>query len=483
MSNVQEKKEAHIFISYSHKDADKVLPVIEGLIMRGFRVWYDDNIESGSDWSEELALHIEECGCFMPFLSENYLASMNCIGELEYALNHKVTTAPVYLTNCRLGRKYEFKLSGTQAVERSKWKTPEDILNRLCRSKPVVWCKEGINSEEALQAELAEQARKNNKRQMAALRRKAAREEKRAEEERKKQERLQNAKREERKKRGCGCLFWVVVLLLIAGWFGYRWLCFAEKNIGFAILCKYEDASDYMTYLDMEVANNSLLDVEQIKGRLEIFDRDGVRLMSMDYTLTSETQANRTTTYDLDFEESDTVHFEQLYNSSLDDLKVTFQLSSVTYEGGKLKEYDRAKVQVLHDVTPLDEMPSSDPIPTNPPPTSAPTNFDGEIISDPVPSYVRRQFDDAMTAFDAVAVYSETAESDFLGVAEMFDAIWDDISQSDILKEEMYRTALTYKAYEDYVRAYIMFSWLSNISYKDSESHMNTCYYMVESGL
>lgn len=485
MSNVYEGKEPYIFISYSHIDTDLVMPVIEGLKVRGFRVWYDDNIYGGSDWREELALHIEECGCFVPFFSENYFASENCIQELDYALSYKGkdSMAPVFLTNCPLERKYRFTLSTTQFIERRKWKKPEDILNRLGLSKQVVRCKEGVNNDEELQAEIAEQARKNNDRQLAALRRKAAREEKRAEEERKKQERLQNAKREDRKKRGCGCLFWVVVLLLIAGWFGYRWLCFAEKNIGFAILCKYEDSSDYMTYLDMEVANNSLLDVEQIKGRLEIFDRDGVRLMSMDYTLTSETQANRTTIYDLDFEESDTVHFEQLYNSSLDDLKVTFQLSSVTYEGGKLKEYDRAKVQVLHDVTPLDEMPSSDPIPTNPPPTSAPTNFDGEIISDPVPSYVRQQFDNAMIAFSTVEVYSDTAEADFTNVATMFDDIWDDILQSDILKEEMYSAALTYKAYDEYVRAYIMFAWLANIPYKDSESHMNTCYQLVEGGL
>ena len=33
-----EGKEPFIFISYSHKDSDRVVPIIEGLQQRGFRV-------------------------------------------------------------------------------------------------------------------------------------------------------------------------------------------------------------------------------------------------------------------------------------------------------------------------------------------------------------------------------------------------------------------------------------------------------------
>ncbi|MBO4839226.1 MAG: toll/interleukin-1 receptor domain-containing protein [Lachnospiraceae bacterium] len=39
----------YIFISYAHKDCDKVIPVLEDLNRRGYRVWYDDGIEPGSE--------------------------------------------------------------------------------------------------------------------------------------------------------------------------------------------------------------------------------------------------------------------------------------------------------------------------------------------------------------------------------------------------------------------------------------------------
>ena len=38
--------EPYIFISYAHKDSDKVLPIIRELQSRGYRVWYDAGIEA-----------------------------------------------------------------------------------------------------------------------------------------------------------------------------------------------------------------------------------------------------------------------------------------------------------------------------------------------------------------------------------------------------------------------------------------------------
>ena len=41
-----------IFISYSHKDNALVFPVIEKLAENGFRVWYDEGIDPGSEWPD-----------------------------------------------------------------------------------------------------------------------------------------------------------------------------------------------------------------------------------------------------------------------------------------------------------------------------------------------------------------------------------------------------------------------------------------------
>ncbi|MBQ1488402.1 MAG: toll/interleukin-1 receptor domain-containing protein, partial [Lachnospiraceae bacterium] len=45
-----EGKEKYIFISYSHKDTDRVMPIISRLMNEGFRVWYDDGISPGTEW-------------------------------------------------------------------------------------------------------------------------------------------------------------------------------------------------------------------------------------------------------------------------------------------------------------------------------------------------------------------------------------------------------------------------------------------------
>ena len=46
-----EGHEPYIFVSYPHKDSDRIRPLIQGLQERGFRVWYDSGIEVGSEFS------------------------------------------------------------------------------------------------------------------------------------------------------------------------------------------------------------------------------------------------------------------------------------------------------------------------------------------------------------------------------------------------------------------------------------------------
>ena len=47
-----EGQEAYIFISYCHKDRASVFPIIEQMARDGYRVWYDEGIDPGSEWPE-----------------------------------------------------------------------------------------------------------------------------------------------------------------------------------------------------------------------------------------------------------------------------------------------------------------------------------------------------------------------------------------------------------------------------------------------
>jgi hypothetical protein len=45
----------YIFVSYAHKDAGEIYPQLAWLNDQGFNIWYDEGIEPGSEWSNELA--------------------------------------------------------------------------------------------------------------------------------------------------------------------------------------------------------------------------------------------------------------------------------------------------------------------------------------------------------------------------------------------------------------------------------------------
>ena len=53
-----EGKEPYIFISYSHRDSKRVFPILKQLSDAGFRLWYDEGIDPGTEWPESIATHL-----------------------------------------------------------------------------------------------------------------------------------------------------------------------------------------------------------------------------------------------------------------------------------------------------------------------------------------------------------------------------------------------------------------------------------------
>lgn len=61
--------EPYIFVSYAHKNSDIVFEHIKKLHDAGFRIWYDEGIDPGTDWSDEIALALNNAACFLVFMS------------------------------------------------------------------------------------------------------------------------------------------------------------------------------------------------------------------------------------------------------------------------------------------------------------------------------------------------------------------------------------------------------------------------------
>lgn len=55
----------YIFISYSHRNMEEAISIIELLQKDNFRVWYNEGIDPGSEWDENIATHVENCGYFI----------------------------------------------------------------------------------------------------------------------------------------------------------------------------------------------------------------------------------------------------------------------------------------------------------------------------------------------------------------------------------------------------------------------------------
>ncbi len=124
-----------IFISYSHRDSDIVWPIIGQMIKNGYRVWYDDGIDPGTEWDEFIATKIAECGYFIGFISDNYVASDNCKDELNFARDQVENRLLVYIKDTSLPKGMEMRLGRIQAIHWYTFKNEKQFFSKLYSSK------------------------------------------------------------------------------------------------------------------------------------------------------------------------------------------------------------------------------------------------------------------------------------------------------------------------------------------------------------
>ena len=116
-----DEKKPYIFISYSHKDSDKVLTVLNRLRSEGFNVWFDGGIEPGTEWDENIASHVQGCSYFIAFISRNYLDSSNCKDEINYARDLEKEQLLVYLEDVELPSGMAMRMNRLQAIFINKY--------------------------------------------------------------------------------------------------------------------------------------------------------------------------------------------------------------------------------------------------------------------------------------------------------------------------------------------------------------------------
>lgn len=136
--------ERYIFISYSHTDSKNVFDLINNLQLAGYRVWYDEGIDPGTEWDENIAVHVEKCGYFIALISENYLASSNCKDELNYARELEKPRLLIYLEDVQLPGGMRMRLSRLQAIHKNKYVSETAFMQKLFETKGLETCCEGV---------------------------------------------------------------------------------------------------------------------------------------------------------------------------------------------------------------------------------------------------------------------------------------------------------------------------------------------------
>ena len=136
-----EGKEPFVFISYAHKDKELVLPIIQGLQDRGFRVWYDQGIEVGREWPEYIAQCVKKSDCVLAFVSSNFDLSNNCRREINYAIDKRKTIMVIYLEDKeKLSEGMQMQLGVLHAMYLNRYSDHMGLVEDLIGEKLLKSC-------------------------------------------------------------------------------------------------------------------------------------------------------------------------------------------------------------------------------------------------------------------------------------------------------------------------------------------------------
>ena len=132
--------EPYIFISYSHRNADRASAIIRSLNRAGYRVWYDEGPIPGREWDENIARIIMGCGYFIALITREYLASSNCKDELNYARDKNKPILLIYLDEVALPAGMELRLGRLFAVHYNQYSTTEEFYLKVFSADGLARC-------------------------------------------------------------------------------------------------------------------------------------------------------------------------------------------------------------------------------------------------------------------------------------------------------------------------------------------------------
>ncbi|MDR1369915.1 MAG: toll/interleukin-1 receptor domain-containing protein [Dysgonamonadaceae bacterium] len=131
-----EGADEYIFISYAHKNSEKVFPIIKQLHDMGYRIWYDEGIDPGTEWPESIAEHLSKAAAVMLFITPESMDSDNVRREITFALNFRKLMLSIYLTPTEISAGMLLQLGLNQAIHYYTYETDELFFEKLLKVVP-----------------------------------------------------------------------------------------------------------------------------------------------------------------------------------------------------------------------------------------------------------------------------------------------------------------------------------------------------------
>ena len=108
----------YLFASYAHRNIRDVFPIIRRLADARFRVWYDEGIEPGNEWPEEVGRALTTCQLFLVFMSPEAMESRNVRNEINMAAAENKAIMVVFLQTTELSEGMKLQIGTVQFLNR-----------------------------------------------------------------------------------------------------------------------------------------------------------------------------------------------------------------------------------------------------------------------------------------------------------------------------------------------------------------------------
>ena len=128
-------KEPYIFISYAHVDAGLVYPELVALKNLGYRIWYDEGIDPGNEWPDEIAMAIQNSTALLVYISPNSVSSHNVRDEINFAGKLNLPIYAVHLVRTDMPPGLNLRLSSSESFLMYE-QDAEGFLEKLISTLP-----------------------------------------------------------------------------------------------------------------------------------------------------------------------------------------------------------------------------------------------------------------------------------------------------------------------------------------------------------